>query len=274
MLKPWTAPCLLEHTWVREENKQLQIERAGEGAHVIYHKRERRRKANYCTFGLNNERSQTKHFAHTQWQADISEDSGEKHRMHTGTRKSACTPTRTLQEMTQTSTYCSVRSINSSHWAVSAPSLSSIMSPRPFVPHPLSSSMKRGVVTCDRWSLNLVPIVLVLPAFCTTSHACAYHCPNSINSSLKASPVSLPLRMLSPHKSVISSHRKHTCAQTHSEIKTQPQVRAPCPARAARGQDLPGRGAPNSRWTKGEPNPRRALTIRLLNGPVTILNRF
>lgn len=43
MRKPWTAPCFLEHTFERN-NKQLQIEQAGKGVYVIYHKRERRRK--------------------------------------------------------------------------------------------------------------------------------------------------------------------------------------------------------------------------------------
>lgn len=145
-------------------------------------------------------------------------------------------------------------------------SLSSIMSPPPFVPHLLSSNMNprerlfERALTCDGWRSNPGRRPTgVTGLLCDLATPHTSPCPNSISSSLNVSPVK----------------PQHGCCHCINRLrKHSPRVRAP---RAQRG--LPGGKAfvgegESPRWTKNESNPRRALTIRLLNGPVTIHNRF
>lgn len=91
-------------------NKQLRTDHAGKELHVIHHKGKCGRKHAFPYAA--NEYMQTKH-SQSGW--------GINNTMHTCKHVQARTHTYNLQEMTRTSAYCSVRSINSSHWAASSP---------------------------------------------------------------------------------------------------------------------------------------------------------
>lgn len=121
----------------------------------------------------------------------------------------------------------------------------------PFVPHPLSSNMNPREQTCARarecgglWRLAYLPVLLVLQVYRHT---------------LIRLPKLSRLNASALYKS------PSLCTNTlMSGLHAQ--------------QGLPGGNllsrtrAP--RWTKSKPNLRRTLTIHLLNGSVTIHNRF
>lgn len=148
-------------------NKHLRMERAGEEVYVIHHERERRRNANYSHTRAEKWALADKTFARV--------PSSDQTSPKAAGRITTCT----LREMTQTSTYCPVRSINSSHWAVSTPAsvLFPVIHHVSTPPSSLTScpptwtqgSLFERAVTCDGWSPNLVAILPVLPAYCVTS---------------------------------------------------------------------------------------------------------
>lgn len=171
---------------------------------------------------LNNECLQTKHLRLSMETRHLRRQ-WENNDMHRSKSKTCtCTPTHTLREMTRTSTYCSVQSINSSHWAVSAPAsmlfpvihhvstpLLSLTSCPPTWTQESQSSACVCVVTCDGQSSHLVTILLVLQAY-TATHT-------------------FPVELLGRKSSSLLTH-------TYACTNKLPQVRAPCPAGAARGQ--------------------------------------
>lgn len=118
------------------------------------------------------------------------------------------------------------------------------MSQPPLRPSPLvlQHEPKRACLRV-RW-LVTVGVPTWSPTYwCYRPTAQPPHWPNSINSMFECVPGQTPLRMLSPHESTASHTHVRRHEQAHSG-KTQPRVRAPCPAEAARGQAFVGKKGP------------------------------
>lgn len=153
---------------------------------------------------LNNDYLQTKH----PWISLATRHLGiQRENSHMNTN----TYTHTLQEMTQASTHCSIRSLYSSHWAVSAlprcTSLSSIMSPPPLCPSTLVLQPERASTVCLCMSLK----AHLLP---TATHS--PHCPKL--SKLKLEGISHQNPLWSCWD--INLHYTHTCTNTLTKNTT------------------------------------------------------
>lgn len=170
---------------------------------------------------LNNDYLQTKH----PWISLATRHLGiqrENSHMNTNTY----THTHTLQEMTQASTHCSVRSIYSSHWAVSAPA-SMYFTVIHHVSTPLCPSIlvlqpERASTVCLCVSLkarlcpNLVAIPLVLHAYCNTLLSLPQ---NQLTQAWRHLPSKPPVELLGHQSSSLHTHT-HACTNTLTKNTT------------------------------------------------------
>lgn len=173
--------------------------------------------------------------AHTQHRPDVSEGGGENHHMHTPGDD-------TDKYLLSCSIYKFLPLSCERSCLHALPCHPSCLNP-PFVPHLLSSNMnpREPVWECgDLWRLASQPGrqptgVTGLPRNLLTGQTQLTRC-------LNVSPVKPPCGCC--HRMNLASHthvRRHE--QAHSG-KTQPRVRAPCPAEAARGQAFVGKKGP------------------------------